>query len=200
MSINFKDLNKSKPYKLFNEYYEKAMSAEQKFIEAVSISSYNKSQREVNSRYVNLKYIINDNWIFFSNYNSPKSEEFNNHNQISALFFWDTLNMQIRIKANIKKSSKTFSDEHFEKRSFEKNALAISSNQSQKVDSYKTVKKNFDKVYQDKDNLKKRPSYWGGFEFIPYYIEFWEGHNSRLNYRKVYELKQNKWIESILQP
>ena len=42
-----------------------------------------------NLRFVNLKFIDNDKFIFFTNYNSPKSLAFETHNQISGLFFWE---------------------------------------------------------------------------------------------------------------
>ena len=80
-----------------------------------------------------------------------------------------------------------------------KNALAISSNQSQAIDSYETVIKNYNKSLET-DNLNECPDYWGGYSFIPYYFEFWEGHNSRLNKREAYEKKGSDWHSSFLQP
>ena len=61
-----------------------------------------------------------------------------------------------------------------------KNALAISSSQSNKIESYKQVELNYQKSL-DNDKLTDCPDYWGGFSFIPYYFEFWQGHQSRLN-------------------
>ena len=43
-----------------------------------------------------------------------------------------------------------------------------------------------------KDNLDECPNDWGGFLFKPYYFEFWKGHESRLNERDVYEIKNGK--------
>ena len=34
-----------------------------------------------------------------------------------------------------------------------------------------------------------RPDFWGGFSFVPYYFEFWQGHKNRLNKRHVFEQK-----------
>jgi len=50
----------------------------------------------------------------------------------------------------------------FLNRSEEKNALAISSNQSKPIDSYSQVKENYNKSLEN-DDLKKCPEYWGGF-------------------------------------
>ena len=196
--IKFEDLIQETPYLIFKENYKKALKANQKNIEAISISSYSNEKKEVNSRYVNLKLVNERKFIFFSNYNSPKSKEFENHNQITALIYWNNTNIQIRMKAFIKKTSKEFNQDYFAKRDEKKNALAISSYQSSPIDSYEALQKNYE-ICLRKNNLTECPDYWGGYSFIPYYFEFWEGHNSRLNKREAYKLQNDEWIHSFLQ-
>ena len=87
------------------------------------ISSFNHITEEVQSRYVNLKYINNNEWIFFSNYESPKSIDFESHPQISALFYWQNIDVQIRMKASISKTDSNFSDLHFKNRDRKKMLL-----------------------------------------------------------------------------
>ena len=197
--IKLNNLNQEDPYLLFKEKYEQAFIAGQKAIEAISISSYDMKLGEVDTRYVNLKYLDDDKFIFFSNYQSPKAHQFISHNQISGLIYWDSLNIQIRIKANIKKITQSDSDEHFKNRNKFKNAIAICSQQSEKIDSKNELKNNYEKTLNEK-NLYKRPSYWGGYQFTPYYFEFWEGSEIRLNNRVAFELKNNIWNEFFLQP
>ena len=197
--IKFKYLNQEIPYQLLKEKYDEAIDAGQKGIEAIAISSYNKEVNEVDSRYVNLKFIINDEFIFFSNYNSPKASAFNSHSQITALVFWPSINVQIRMKANIKKTTNEFNQKYFFDRAENKNALAISSNQSKPIESYTLVKKNY-KQSLENDDLKKCPEYWGGYLFIPYYFEFWKGQEHRLNKRKIFYKQENSWKQEILQP
>ena len=144
--IKFIEIDRSKPYKIFQNIYKTALDANQRHIEAISISSFSKKYNEVRSRYVNIKYIKNDNWIFFTNYDSPKNEEFLNHKQVSCIFFWNELNIQIRLKAKIKKLSKIHSDNHFKERSVKKNALAICSNQSKEISSYENMIKKYNDV------------------------------------------------------
>ena len=197
--IQFNSLNQEAPYLLFKQKYDEAIDAGQKGIEAISISSYNKGADEVDSRYVNLKFITNDEFVFFSNYNSPKASSFKSHNQIAALLFWPSINVQIRMKAKIKKTSNDYNQKYFFDRSEEKNALAISSNQSELIDSYSQVKENYNKSLKN-DDLKKCPEYWGGYSFTPYYFEFWEGHESRINKREVFNKIDGVWEQSFLQP
>ena len=197
--IRFNNFNQAIPYLLLEEKYNKATDAGQKGIEAISISSYNKEISEVDSRYVNLKFISNNEFIFFSNYNSPKAFAFNSNNQIAALIYWSSIDVQIRMKAQIKKTSNEFNQKYFFDRSKEKNALAISSNQSKPIDTYSQVIENHNKSLKN-DDLKKCPEFWGGYSFTPYYFEFWEGHESRLNKREVYEKSDDSWKHLILQP
>lgn len=198
--IQFNNLNQHTPYQLLKKKYDKAIKAGQKNIEAISISSYNTNKHEIDSRYVNLKFIIDEEFIFFSNYKSPKALAFNSHNQIAALVYWPSINIQIRIKADIKKTSTEFNNKYFFDRSLEKNALAISSNQSNPINSYSQVKENF-KQSLNNDNLKKCPEYWGGFSFTPYSFEFWEGHENRLNFRQKFVIDDKKiWNSIILEP
>ena len=195
--IQFANLIQETPYLIFKENYEEALKANQKNIEAISISSYSNEKKEVNSRYVNLKLVNERKFIFFSNYNSPKSKEFENHNQITALIYWNNTNTQIRMKAFIKKTSKEFNQDYFAKRDEKKNALAISSYQSSPIDSYETLQKNYE-ICLKESNLNECPDYWGGYSFIPYYFEFWEGHKSRLNKREVYKFQNDEWIHGFL--
>lgn len=197
--IEIKNISRDPPYRLLAEIYKKAIRVGQKNIEAICISSYCKTSNQVDSRFVNLKYIIENEFIFFSNYKSPKSDQFFSHNQISAIFFWNSINFQIRVKGHIKKTSKQFNNNYFRTRLREKNALAISSNQSSKIDSYEAVKRKYNDVLSS-NNLDKCPESWGGFSFKPYEFEFWEGKEFRLNKRDLYKKVNDEWVHSILEP
>ena len=84
--IKFNNLSQELPYLIFKDKYNDALNAKQKNIDALCVSSFDKASNEVNSRYVNLKFIDNDEFIFFTNYNSPKANQFKLHNQVSAVF------------------------------------------------------------------------------------------------------------------
>lgn len=197
--IEFININKNIPFNIFYGLYKRALSAQQKNIEAIAISSFDKQKNEVDCRFVNLKFIDDENFIFFSNYNSPKANAFKSHKQVSAVIFWAQINTQIRIKAEISKTSSEYNKAYFKKRSIYKNALAISSMQSKPIASYQAVLKKYDLVKNQK-NLTICPEYWGGFAFKPYEIEFWTGKDFRLNERKKYIKNSNGWSAIILEP
>ena len=197
--ISFSNISHDEPYKVFKDLYDKALKKQQDNIEAIAISSYDIQRNEISSRYVNLKFVKNDEWIFFSNYDSPKANTFITHNQIAVLIYWPSINVQIRMKAKIRKMPNEYNQRYFENRSEKKNALAISSDQSQPIDSYEQVIENFNKSLNN-DDLKKCPVFWGGYSFTPYYFEFWEGNENRLNKRESFTLVNKEWTYSILQP
>ena len=196
--INFINPSKEKPFLLIKEKYHEALKKNQKNIEAISIASYSRTNSFVDSRYVNLKIIDGENFIFFSNYESPKSKQFDEHNQISALIFWNTINTQIRINGSIKRTDKEFNQLYFSKRNLKKNALAISSNQSKLIESYEYVKARYNEVLES-NNLNVCPDYWGGFVFSPSTIEIWQGEENRLNKREKFT-RNNGWEMDILSP
>lgn len=197
--IEFHNLDKSEPFQKFKEYYSRALSFEQKNIEASVISSFNKINNQSNSRIVNIKFLLKNKMIFFTNYDSPKAKEFKQNPNISALFFWQSINMQIRIKGTIQKSKEKFSDNYFAKRDAYKNALAISSRQSSVIESYTEVIENYNEALKT-NRLDKRPMYWGGYSIEPTSFEFWEGHKNRLNKRERFTYKKGNWIKEILEP
>ena len=71
--------------------------------------------------------------------------------------------------------------------------------QAKKVESYQKVLDNYYKSLKS-DDLNKYPEFWGGYSFKPYYFEFWEGHESRLNKREAYKKNADSWKHLILQP
>ena len=59
--------NTGKPFKLFEKFYKDAMEVNQKSIDAMVVSTAFKDIPS--SRIVNLKYVLENKFIFFTNYN-----------------------------------------------------------------------------------------------------------------------------------
>ena len=55
-----------------------------------------------------------------------------------------------------------YNQKYFSQREKNKNALAISSNQSNKIKSYSLIEKRYKETLECQ-NLSKCPDYWGGF-------------------------------------
>ena len=189
--------NLSKPSELFLKHYNNAKKLYQNNIEAACLSTCS-NDGVPNSRYVNIKYLNDDKFIFFSNYKSVKANDIETNNKASLVFFWNTVNIQIIIQGSVFKIDESSSDEHWLIRSREKRALAISSYQSSPIASYDEVVKNFEICL--KSNLTHRPSYWGGYSLAPNYYEIWEGNKNRVNKRHIFKLTKDKWNDTFIQP
>ena len=154
--IIFKDCFQE-PFKYLKKYYDQAKDTE-KSIEAIALSTIDANKGQPFSRFVNIKYIERDKLIFFSNYNSNKSFQINTSNKVACIFFWKSINIQIRIEGRISKCSEELSNKHFSQRSKEKNVLAISSNQSQQIESYEKVKDKYKTAFDNYSEYTNRPS------------------------------------------
>lgn len=196
--IQIDNIDSLKPLNLFQNAYTEALEAGQKNIEAACLSTVSQSNNP-HSRFINIKYINPSEFIFFSNFLSPKGQHINHNNNVALTFFWNEANIQIRVEGVISRLDDIRSDLHWSGRLQSKNALAISSRQSSLVKSYEDILSNYDNCIKTKD-LSKRPSYWGGLVIEPSYFEFWQGHKSRLNKRDLYQFKEGVWDHSILQP
>ena len=100
-------------------------------------------------------------------YQSPKAKPFESHNQISALIYWSKTNIQIRMRAKIMKTSINFNEQYFLSRDSEKNALAISSNQSSEIESYNAVESKYMHTLKSYD--LKKCLLLGRIHFYPYF-------------------------------
>ena len=123
-------------------------------------------------------------------------------------FFFQALNLKNLIIAliylqysfGIKQSPKEFSDNHFKHRDKGKNILAISSEQSKEINSYNDFIDVYEQASKKILNTQKRPAHWGGYSFRPYYFEFWQGHNLRINKREAFIFEKDVWKNIFLQP
>ena len=85
--ISFLEIENIEPLSLFKSYYDKAQECNQEHIEAMCINSFDIDNNQPESRFVNLKFIKGAEFIFFSNYEGPKANQFHKNPKISAIFF-----------------------------------------------------------------------------------------------------------------
>ena len=198
--IVFKDILSIEPFSNFENLYKNASQASQQHIEAAVVSTISEENKP-SSRIVNIKYLIKDKFIFFSNYESNKAKDISHNPMASVLFFWDKINTQIRIDGKIVMADSNFSDDHFNKRLYDKNITAIISKQSSKNEGYEDLVKRYEIAYNEyKESELERPKSWGGYKFIPDSFEFWFGNKSRINERIQYLKKLEGWEKHDLDP
>ena len=185
------------PIKLFNNWFEEAKNREIRDPNAMQLATVSKDGMP-SVRTVLLKDIIDGNFVFYTNYESRKSEEILQTGKGAICFYWKSLNRQVRLVGTIKKVDKETSDLYFSQRSKGSRVGAWASMQSRPLDSRKTL------INRVKDYEKKfeidipRPKHWGGFSLSPVEFEFWQDGEFRLHDRFILKpLKDSKLWEAI---
>lgn len=131
--------------------------------------------------------------VFYTNYNSVKSIEIKENPKSSALFHWDKLGYQIRIRGEILQSPDEENDAYFATRSLGSQVGAWASDQSNPVENRQALDDQFQQIL-DRFNLTNesitrneqkipRPPYWGGYRLWIEEVEFWLNRKDRLHDR-----------------
>ncbi|MBL0690952.1 MAG: pyridoxamine 5'-phosphate oxidase [SAR324 cluster bacterium] len=154
------------------------------------------------ARVVLLKdYGVDSGFVFFTNYQSAKSQELMTNDRASLVFYWDSLCYQIRIKGRAKKISRHLCEEYFNKRTRLSQIGAWASLQSQPLASREQLLTRVDEV-GTKFNKKSVPCppHWGGWRIMPEKFEFWKEAQGRLHERVTYLWQDQTWKMELLYP
>jgi len=152
------------------------------------------------ARIVLLKEITTNGIVFFTNYNSAKGQQLATNPKAAMTFFWSQLERQVRVSGTVSKIDPRASDEYFMSRPLESRAGAWLSPQSSEV-----TQKWIDKARQaiaggDHAGCNSRPPFWGGYELIPQWVEFWQGGAYRMHDRFRYDRSPQGWQIKRLAP
>ena len=180
------------PFDLFEKWYAEAFETGQSEPNACVLATVN-TVNQPSSRIIYLKELIDNQFVFYTNYQSHKGKDLARNPKASLLFFWPGLQRQIRIEGACEKVQESISDAYFQSRPRASQIGAWASHQSDELDERTDLEMRFE-MYADKftGNIP-RPPHWGGYALVPTLIEFWQGRPSRLHDRIVYELVDNHW-------
>ena len=154
----------------------------------------------IRQRFVLLKGVSEDGFIFFTNYNSDKAAALAQNHRSSMLFPWNELDRQVSVSGKVEKIAESDSDAYFAARPRASQIAAWTSQQSQPIASRAALEAQYQATLERFDgNDVARPPHWGGFRLVPERIEFWQGGEDRLHDRFVYQYA-NGWNRLRLQP
>ena len=153
------------------------------------------------SRIVLLKALIEEGFVFYTNYQSEKGTSIAHHSKVGLAFFWPPLERQVIIKGEAVKLSNEASDAYFQSRPKGSQIGAIVSDQSKVISDRSIMEAKLEALeieYAEKD--VPRPEHWGGYVVKPQCIEFWQGRPNRLHDRIRCQLQGNFWNIERLAP
>jgi pyridoxamine 5'-phosphate oxidase len=188
------------PYALFESWFQDAMSADA-IVEPNAMVLTTVADDKPDSRIVLLKDVREEEFVFYTNYQSHKGRQLKLNSQCTLLFPWIGLERQVIVRGFAQRVSKQESDAYFFSRPVSSQIGAWASSQSAKIESREDLENQLTQYEEKfkKDTLVK-PPHWGGFAVVPSEIEFWQGRPNRLHDRILYSQNLGKWETERLQP
>ena len=193
---------KENPFEQFQAWFQEALSG--KILEPNAMTLATCDHNKPSARIVLLKGVDARGFIFYTNYHSRKGNELESNPHAALLFFWDTLERQVRVEGIVERIDRNSTEIYFNSRPKDSRIGALASPQSTVIES-REVLENKMKALSDKYTNAEDvpvPPYWGGYRLVPRYFEFWQGRSSRLHDRIVYEhvAEKNSWKACRLAP
>ena len=187
------------PFEQFSKWLEDAVKAEIYDPNACSLATVDGEGRPV-SRAVLLKALEDEQFVFYTNYQSRKSSHLDQNPNTCMHFPWFALQRQVIVTGKVEKIEADRAEEYFLSRPLESKLGAWASRQSELVDSRESLEKAYLEMHEKFGDNPPKPPHWGGFALIPETIEFWQGGPSRLHDRFMYSLENNHWTVQRLNP
>lgn len=181
------------PFELFEIWFNDAVKNEEKEPNALVLSTCDIDSLQPSSRVVYLKEMVENQFVFYSNYSSQKGRELEQNPRASMLFFWPGLQRQVRIDGEVNKLKNELSDAYFASRPRESQLGAWASLQSERLEERVILEQRFAELEKQFTSEVPRPEHWGGYVLSPRLVEFWQGRPSRLHDRIVYEKQNSSW-------
>ena len=194
-------MNEEDPFIVFKKWMSEAEKNEINDPNALSLATTSKNN-EPSVRMVLLKGISKKGFVFYTNLNSPKSEDLKKNPKASMCFHWKSLQRQVRISGSVNQVDDKEADFYFNSRHYESRIGAWASDQSKKMNDRNEFLKKLDQLkikYKDKNKVP-RPKFWSGWCLNPSLIEFWLGDKYRIHERLKYNRILNNWEKEILYP
>ncbi len=131
--------------------------------------------------------------VFYTNYHSVKGRQLDMLPIATAVFHWDVLELQARVRGPVTRTSAAESDAYFSSRPLLSRLGAWASKQSQPVRDRATLAQQLEDIMArfdisdprdpEQDRVIPRPEHWGGYELWAQVVELWIGQRGRLHER-----------------
>lgn len=188
------------PLRLFTQWFTEAKKEESLDPTAVTLATYSQAMGPA-ARIVLLKYYDEQGFCWFTDYGSNKAEQLNDVAKAELLFYWPTLERQIRVSGNVSKTSREESIEYFNARPEGSRLSAAASLQSRTIENRETLEQQVATLRQQYPNGDIAcPESWGGYRLSPERYEFWQGRDNRLHDRFRYAKQGQQWVIDRLSP
>ena len=188
------------PIVKFERWWDEVKRIGLKHPGAVCVSTIDE-QGFPSGRFVDLKDIADDCFIFCTNLDSQKGHDIEKNDRVALTFWWEAIGYQVRIIGHASQISSEAADRYWDTRPRDAQITTLSCQQSKLLISEKLLQVQFEKVKASLEGVEiTRPDNWGGYAVKPVMIEFLTFKASRLHLRERYTIVENEWSKELLQP
>jgi pyridoxamine 5'-phosphate oxidase len=152
------------------------------------------------ARMVLLKNADERGFTFHTNYESRKGRELEANPRAALLFYWHELGRQVRAEGSVERVGREESDSYFRTRPRGAQLAALTSAQSEPVESRDALESRFAELERQHPDEVPLPDTWGGYRLVPETYEFWQHRENRLHDRFRYRREGDDWTIERLSP
>jgi pyridoxamine 5'-phosphate oxidase len=171
------------PLRLWQAWFDEAVKSEPRDPNAMSLATVDPDGMP-DVRTVLLKGIDERGFVFYTNTESQKGRELAANPKAGLLFYWKSLNRQVRVRGPVERVTPQEADTYFATRPKQAQIGAWASQQSRPLESRLAFEKAV-ALYAAKYAISTvpRPPHWSGYRIVPISIEFWHDRPFRLHDR-----------------
>lgn len=190
------------PIEQFRSWFEEVLATNVIEANAMVVSTVDADCRP-SSRTVLMKRFDEHGIVFFTNYTSRKGREIEANPYVSVLFYWPSLQRQVRWSGVATRLPDEESDEYFQQRPRGSQISSHASPQSEPIPDRGWLSDRYAELVAQLGEVRDipRPEYWGGIRIAPETIEFWQGRENRLHDRILYSRNDDgEWATRRIAP
>ncbi len=181
------DQAETDPFAWFQRWMTEAEASEPSNPNAMTVVTVRPDGRP-SARTILLKGVDPRGFVFYTNTQSRKGDELASNPLISLLFYWKSLDRQIRIEGRVESVTAAEADAYYATRPRVSRLGAWASDQSRPLSERAELErrlKSFEEKFPGEDI--PRPPHWSGYRVLPDRFEFWQDMPFRLHDRTIFE-------------
>ncbi len=190
----------SDPFEQFRAWFDAAIVSEKVEPNACALATVGKDLQP-SVRMLLLKSFDERGFVVYTNYHSAKGKQIEENPFVSLLFYWPSLERQVRIQGRCERVSVDDANAYFASRPKGSQLGAAVSRQSEVAPSRQTIDDAYVALARKiGEGDIARPEHWGGYRIAPNSFEFWQGREGRLHDRLRYSRRNGAWEINRLWP
>lgn len=189
------------PLMLFQQWWQEAtLHGDVQEPNAMTVATID-AQGMPHTRIVYLRDLVEEGFVFYTNYEANKSKQLNGNEHVALNFFWAAMDRQVRVCGHAEQVPAEMSDAYFAGRARQSQLGAWASPQSRPIPSREWLMDELKRMEQKFEGQEvPRPPHWGGWLVRPVSVEFWNGRTARLHDRVVFNQIEKQWKRQRLAP